>query len=343
MKRTAQLKLGRCTSKTPLVKRDLWPYLPDWIALYAERGSMPKCWEGHRLCRESCRKRHPECTYCEAPAALQSPVLVCRQCSWWLVCSTCAKRPRLPKIRLDPLFFGPNTPRLLPSTTTPDHRATAGSIIICPGGNYQFLVPHEGPPVAEYFAQKGFRAYVLRYRLLPKYDFEDMQQDLEVAAQLLRQTFRGPVCALGFSAGGHLVASVGLRTSQATRPLEAQALVYPCIDGRDWADEDTCGFWGDDFDECFRKGQSLQSTRRALLGGRGFAAPPTFLVSSTKDRASPPKQHTDLYAAALRKKRIHCTYLRRNFGPHGFGMSGGWTQECLAWLHQQGFGPDAMQ
>lgn len=38
----------------------------------------------------------------------------------------------------------------------------------------------------------------------------------------------GPVCALGFSAGGHLVASVGLRTSQATRPLEAQALVYPC-------------------------------------------------------------------------------------------------------------------
>ncbi|CAK9075241.1 unnamed protein product [Durusdinium trenchii] len=92
-----------------------------------------------------------------------------------------------------------------------------------------------------------------------------------------------------------------------------------------------------------RRGQSLQSTRRALLGGRGFAAPPTFLVSSTKDRASPPKQHTDLYAAALRKKRIHCTYLRRNFGPHGFGMSGGWTQECLAWLHQQGFGPDAMQ
>lgn len=24
---------------------------------------------------------------------------------------------------------------------------------------------------------QGFRAYVLRYRLLPKYDFEDMQQD----------------------------------------------------------------------------------------------------------------------------------------------------------------------
>eukprot|EP00913_Durusdinium_trenchii_P000449 g411.t1 len=93
-------------------------------------------------------------------------------------------------------------------------------------------------------------------------------EDLEVAAQLLRQTFRGPVCALGFSAGGHLVASVGLRTSQATRPLEAQALVYPCIDGRDWADEDTCGFWGDDFDECFRKaGKTQQCGAVACVDG----------------------------------------------------------------------------
>eukprot|EP00435_Cladocopium_sp_Y103_P063114 s390_g24.t1 len=87
------------------------------------------------------------------------------------------------------------------------------------------------------------------------------------------------------------------------------------------------------------KGKSLQSTRRALLGGPGFAAPPSFLVSSTKDEASPPKEHTDLYARALQKKRVkHCTYLRRNFGPHGFGMSGGWTDKCVAWLHARGFG-----
>ncbi|CAL1133394.1 unnamed protein product [Cladocopium goreaui] len=156
---------------------------------------------------------------------------------------------------------------------------------------------------------------------------------------------------MGFSAGGHLVASTVAK--HGVQVLDAQALIYPCIDGSDWASEETCGFWGcststggstalgcgDDFEECFRKGKSLQSTRRALLGGPGFAAPPSFLVSSTKDEASPPKEHTDLYARALQKKRVkHCTYLRRNFGPHGFGMSGGWTEKCVAWLHARGFG-----
>ena len=42
----------------------------------------------------------------------------------------------------------------------------------------------------------------------------------------------GPVCAMGFSAGGHLVASVASRRS---RRLEAQALIYPCsLVGNTW-------------------------------------------------------------------------------------------------------------
>lgn len=42
----------------------------------------------------------------------------------------------------------------------------------------------------------------------------------------------GPVCAMGFSAGGHLVASVAgrrrNRRRNSQRNLEAQALIYPC-------------------------------------------------------------------------------------------------------------------
>ena len=324
------------------MKRKLWPDLPSWIALYAERGSMPKCWEGHRLFRETSRKSHPACTYCDSTAKKQSEVLICRKCPWWLICSHCASRPRLPSLQFDPLFFGPNTPRLLPPSGHGIPGSGHGSLIICPGGNYQFLVPHEGLPVAEHFARKGFRSFVLRYRLLPKYSFEEMQEDLISAAEILRKQFQGPVCAMGFSAGGHLVASVASRRNRRRknqRNLEAQALIYPCIDGSDWADEESCGFWGDDFEECFQKGQGLLSTRRALLGGPGFAAPPSFLVSSTKDEASPPKQHTDIYARALQRKGVkHCTYLRRNFGPHGFGMAGGWTERCEIWLRERGFG-----
>ena len=49
-----------------------------------------------------------------------------------------------PKTRFDPLFFGPNTPRLLP----PSFGIPAsghGSLIICPGGNYQCLAAIDLP------------------------------------------------------------------------------------------------------------------------------------------------------------------------------------------------------
>ncbi|CAJ1432352.1 unnamed protein product [Effrenium voratum] len=235
------LKLGRCRSQEPLVPKDLWSSLPLWIALHAERGKMPKCWEGHRLYAEKASRAHPECTYCQKVG--RGSVLICRKCPWWLICSSCARRPRLPPLQCDPLFFGPSTPRLLPALTESSQLSTRGSVVICPGGNYQFLVPHEGMPVAEYFAQQGFRAYVLRYRLLPEFTLQDMMCDLGAAANLLRS--KGPVCAMGFSAGGHLVASLGTQ-----RPLDAQVLVYPCIDGSDWAEEDNCGFWGEDFEQC---------------------------------------------------------------------------------------------
>eukprot|EP00931_Biecheleriopsis_adriatica_P123449 TRINITY_DN98492_c0_g1_i1.p1 TRINITY_DN98492_c0_g1~~TRINITY_DN98492_c0_g1_i1.p1 ORF type:complete len:383 (+),score=67.91 TRINITY_DN98492_c0_g1_i1:48-1151(+) len=337
------LKLGKCRSQQPIVKRKDWPDLPQFIALYAERGPIPKCWDGHRLCKEAYdQRKHQDCTYCEKRASARSTVLVCRKCPWWLICSACVTRPRLPKLEHDPLFFGPRTPRLL-SPDVPVASGSRGTVIICPGGNYQFLVPHEGLPAAEWLARQGIRAYVLRYRLLPTYGLRDMLADLSAAVELLRGAHGGPVAAMGFSAGGHLVASQQLKRHReaagcAGRP-DVQVLVYPCVDGSDWGDEESCGFWGPDFDRCLEKAKSLLEDREALLGGPGFAAPPTFLVASTKDEASPPKQHTDLYAAALKKSGVpDCCYLRRNYGPHGFGLAGGWTESCTKWLRARGFG-----
>lgn len=214
-----------------------------------------------------------------------------------------------------------------------------GTVIICPGGNYEFLVPHEGFPAVDWLALHGIRAFVLRYRLLPNHHFEEMLQDLTNAVEQVRQNFGGPVAAMGFSAGGHLVASLALRAkgkNAILKPLNAQVLVYPCIDGSNWSDPDDCGFF--DFDNCFPAAQSLLTGQEALLGGRDFAAPPTFLVASTADEASPPKEHTDKYAKALKQKRIPYKYLRRNFGAHGFGLEGGWTDKCIQWLQAEVFG-----
>merc|ERR1712176_1170123 len=98
-----------------------------------------------------------------------------------------------------------------------------------------FRVPQEGFPAADMLASNGIRAFVLRYRLLPEHSLEDMLNDLSSAIEEVRRTHGGPVAAMGFSAGGHLVASLGVLgvRAQAGRArrlrLDAQVLVYPCI------------------------------------------------------------------------------------------------------------------
>jgi len=331
-------------SKEPLVKKKEWHQLPKFIALHAERGHLPKCWEGHRLVKKfHDNRKHPVCIWCEKKPKTGSEILVCTKCTYWSVCMECENRPRLPLLQDDPLFHGPECPGLLEalpgSTGNVVDADSSGTVIICPGGNYEFLVPHEGFPAVDWLAQRGIRAFVLRYRLLPKYNFEHMLQDLTDAVERVRSTYPGPVAAMGFSAGGHLVASLALRTkgkNAMLQPLDAQVLVYPCIDSSGWGDPDACGFW--DWEKSCPAAQSVLVGQDALLGGDGFSAPPTFLVASTADESSPPKAHTDRYAKALKQHQVPYTYLRRDFGPHGFGLQGGWTDKCAAWLRKRGFG-----
>lgn len=333
------------SSRQPLVPRRHWEHLPGWIALYAERGPLRKCYAGHRLLwTQKDGRRHGACHRCKQTPGSGEAIMICRQCPNWTMCRECcsSKKSRLPMLSEDPLFHGPSSPCLLAPFFSGSTEAPArgqGTVIICPGGNYEFLCPLEGLPVAQFLARRGITALVLRYRLLPKFSLKDALADLEHAVALVRRTRGGPVAAMGFSAGGHLVASVALRLARETRwsrrPLDAQVLVYPAIDGIDWLNPDKAGFCQDG---SFEHGPELQADREALLGGPGFAAPPTFLVASTGDGCCSPEEHSDPYAAALKRKRIPHVYVRRNFGDHGFGADGGWMTSCSSWLQRRGFG-----
>lgn len=230
----------------------------------------------------------------------------------------CAMKSRLPKLCKDPLFHGPSSPCLLKPAFGEKAMEGRGTVIICPGGNYEFLCPNEGLPVASWLARHGIQTLVLRYRLRPHYDHQDALSDLEAAVQLVRKHKDGPVAAIGFSAGGHLVASLSLRLKKT--PLDAQVLVYPAIDGSEWAKPGSAGFWDP---ACNKNSDKLLEGQQALLGGRGFAAPPSFIVGSTGDAVCPAKAHTDPYVAALRKRGIAHEYVRGNLGEHGFGL--GWS------------------
>ena len=145
----------------------------------------------------------------------------------------------------------------------PDVRRPA--VVICPGGGYGFCSEREAEPVALRFLAEGFNAFVLWYRVgaaagdeardheaaawydkAPGNTFPLPQQDAAAAVAYVRghaaqhHTDPDRIAILGFSAGGHLAASLAGLWQDATlwqemgltpedvRP-NAAVLCYPVI------------------------------------------------------------------------------------------------------------------
>ncbi len=129
-------------------------------------------------------------------------------------------------------------------------KATGAAIIIAPGGGHRMLcLGHEGGGLAEWFAQHGIAAFVLKYRLAreegsPYSVDEHAMADTRRAIRLVRsratQWHIQPdrIGILGFSAGGELAALAAMQSdagqSQAEDEVERassrpdfQALIYP--------------------------------------------------------------------------------------------------------------------
>src|SRR5712692_1530258 len=98
----------------------------------------------------------------------------------------------------------------------PAARANGAAVIVCPGGGYRTLASdHEGRQVAEWLNSLGVSAFVLQYRVGPRYRHPAPLQDAQRAIRLLRARAKdfgldpGRLGILGFSAGGHLAATTG--------------------------------------------------------------------------------------------------------------------------------------
>ena len=238
------------------------------------------------------------------------------------------------------------------------------AVVVCPGGSYFWLDKvAEGRLVGEWLASEGIAAYVLLYRTAGWFDFAfgtralfggnqhpDMIADLQRALQLVRAQYDGPVGAMGFSAGGHLVMSggeffgtdfTGIPSDASLRP-DFVAPVYPVVSMREPCTHNRSrrGLLGEGRmdDPSLRDSLSLERHVRP-------DTPPVFLVRCDDDPVVDP-MNADLLDIALTEKGVPHRTIRYRTGGHGFGADKGkmteetacWQAEFLDWLEEIHYG-----
>ncbi len=126
-------------------------------------------------------------------------------------------------------------------------KATGTAVVVCPGGGYGNLaMDHEGKQIAEYLNNLGISAFVLKYRLGPRYHHPAPLQDAQRAIRTVRsraaelEVSPDRIGIWGFSAGGHLASTAGTHfdngKADAQDPIERVSsrpdfmiLAYPVI------------------------------------------------------------------------------------------------------------------
>lgn len=97
----------------------------------------------------------------------------------------------------------------------PDHRTKYPVVVVCPGGGYGFCSPTESDPVMTEYFSAGYNVFVLNYSVgdMAK-DFNPLKE-LSLTIMAVRENaekwncISDNIAVCGFSAGGHLAASVG--------------------------------------------------------------------------------------------------------------------------------------
>lgn len=245
-----------------------------------------------------------------------------------------------------PLFeesFGQKEPSIKPYLLD---GVTAPCVIVCPGGGYCGKADHEGEPIALWLNSIGFHAFVLDYRVAP-YRQPVPQLDLQRAIRHVRyhagkyNVRKDAVGVLGFSAGGHLVASVSVFydlgkddgddiDKESCRP-DFTVPCYPVID------METFGHMGS-ADNLLGADASPELRDRYSLQKRVTADTPPAFLWHTYDDAVVSVRNSIEYAKALELNGVECSLHIYPHGQHGLGLAkdsadvSTWTKLCEYWL-----------
>ena len=228
------------------------------------------------------------------------------------------------------------------------------AVVVCPGGGYGHLATgHEGAEIGEWFKSLGVTAFILQYRIAPRYQHPAPINDAQRAIRLVRSRAGewklNPkrIGIMGFSAGGHLASTAGTHfdSGKADAPdaidrascrPDFLILCYPVIS---FTTEYTHvgsrnNLLGKDADA--KLVESLSNEKQVTSD-----TPTTFLFHTDEDSGVPP-ENSALFYLALRKAKVPAELHIYQRGRHGVGLAkqdpilGTWPDRLADWLKAQG-------
>ena len=230
-------------------------------------------------------------------------------------------------------------------------RPNGSALLIIPGGGYRHVViDKEGYEAARWFAARGVTAYVLRYRLPgdgwaagPDVSLQDAQRAMRV---IRTQAGIDParVASIGFSAGGHVAASLATRFDWPLAPdgdasnakPDISCFMYPVI---------TMGEAGHVGSRAYLLGANPTPEALARYSLENHARndmSPTIVIHAADDEAVPLANGLAIYDA-IRRASVRSELHVFEEGGHGFGLrfvrdkpAGIWPQLFFNWGQRHG-------
>lgn len=243
---------------------------------------------------------------------------------------------------------------------SPDAKLADGlrtAVIVCPGGGYSHLAyDKEGTRIAEWLNTQGISAFILTYRLSPRYTYPAPVLDGQRAVRWVRAHAQeygvAPtrIGVWGFSAGGHLVGILGTHFDSG-QPTSADP-VERVSDRPDFA---ISSYGGLTLDPQVAKHGAMsgligQNPPPALVEDMSpdrhvtKDTPPYFLYATQTDQ-SVPVLSTVVFFQALTRAGVPAEMHIFAQGPHGTALAGSypalsiWTDVLRNWLRLNGWLP----
>ena len=218
-------------------------------------------------------------------------------------------------------------------------KATGQAVVICPGGGYAKLsMDQEGYLMAQWLAKNGITAFVLEYRLPnghKEVPLEDTVEAIRVVRKKAKKFNIDPkkVGVMGFSAGGHLAASVSNIPPVEDRP-NFSILFYPVVIANHYTSH--VGSFRNLLGKGFVQADADEFSMEKLASEN---TPPTILLLSDDD-TTVPAAGSAMYYAALRYHGVKAAMYVFPEGGHGWGnydkfsYQKEWQHLLLRWLNE---------